>query len=277
MNNEEKIFREFKDRMFNYSEQPKQELWQNINDKLHSDKTKYICLAAVTGSLIIVAGVAALVLAPAVNKTENSVVKTAANTANAADNSLQALTDNTVSIIDEEKTLQQTPKTDIKENINYKEESSVAESTAENVKPSEQNLTSVQQTEVLPAAKEENTSVKQPGVNPKSNTVPAKAGSTGQVSDVVMAKLVLPNAFQPSSPDERINTFKPAYRDVASYEMKIFSRNGKCLFTTTDITKGWDGRINSGNAEAGVYIYMYKCTDADGKNLSDQGTFMLMR
>ncbi len=87
-------------------------------------------------------------------------------------------------------------------------------------------------------------------------------------------KLYVPNAFTPNSPTN--NIFKPAYRDLKSYEMKIYSRSGSLLFTSKDISHGWNGTVKGSLGKAGVYVYVINFTDTTGKKHSQKGSFMLI-
>lgn len=55
--------------------------------------------------------------------------------------------------------------------------------------------------------------------------------------------------------------FRPVFRNVAEYRLRIFNRSGKLVYSSTDIHKGWDGYIENGQLSLqGVYIWR-----ADGK------------
>ena len=94
---------------------------------------------------------------------------------------------------------------------------------------------------------------------------------------VAEEKLFIPNAFEPLSNDDRLRIFKPAYREVKNYEMQIFSRNGKKIFSSKDIALGWDGKINGRLADKGTYIYYIKYEDINGKVHNQNGTLWLNR
>jgi gliding motility-associated-like protein len=67
---------------------------------------------------------------------------------------------------------------------------------------------------------------------------------------------VLPNAFTPNG-DGKNDAFKVIVNDPSKVELKlfqIFSRNGKLMFSTSNISEGWDGRYNGVIQDMGVYF-----------------------
>lgn len=71
--------------------------------------------------------------------------------------------------------------------------------------------------------------------------------------------LYRPNAFTVSAINEENNRFYTTPSDGAiinSFEMNIFNRWGNRVYSTNDITAGWDGSFNGGrSANPGVYVY----------------------
>lgn len=75
----------------------------------------------------------------------------------------------------------------------------------------------------------------------------------------VICKAYLPNAFSPN--DDGINdTFEPSFGECkpVSYEMKIFNRWGKMVFSTESFEEGWNGKINDKEAASDLYAYYIK-------------------
>ena len=108
-------------------------------------------------------------------------------------------------------------------------------------------------------------------VTHKSN----KVDNSAEMELVNQGNLYVPNAFTPT--ESTNNVFKPAHRDLANYEIEIFSRNGKKVFSSTDIDNGWNGRINGNIADKGVYVYVIKYVDLEGMNHTQKGSLMLVR
>jgi gliding motility-associated-like protein len=67
----------------------------------------------------------------------------------------------------------------------------------------------------------------------------------------------IPNSFTPNG-DNINDTFSPKGVGIKKYKMEIFDRWGALLYTTTDITMGWDGRYKSSGDFLPVGVYIYK-------------------
>jgi hypothetical protein len=52
---------------------------------------------------------------------------------------------------------------------------------------------------------------------------------------------------------------------------------GYLVFDTSDYQKGWSGKTNGELQPAGVYVYMIRFTDEDGKEVVKNGTLLLIR
>ena len=91
--------------------------------------------------------------------------------------------------------------------------------------------------------------------------------------------LVLPNAFTPNG-DNNNDEFKIAASNMLGktsfMSFEIFNRNGKSMFRTEDITKGWDGR--SGGVIQDMGIYFVKLVKMkDGKQVVETTPFYLLK
>lgn len=66
------------------------------------------------------------------------------------------------------------------------------------------------------------------------------------------------NAFTPNG-DGRNDVFKPILNcPSTNYSFIIVNRYGEIIFSTTNTTSAWDGRINNSEQEVGVYYYLIK-------------------
>ena len=54
---------------------------------------------------------------------------------------------------------------------------------------------------------------------------------------------------------------------IAEYSMDIFDRWGNHIFNTTQIEKGWDGKVEGAKevSQQDVYVYLVKLTDIFGQ------------
>lgn len=87
----------------------------------------------------------------------------------------------------------------------------------------------------------------------------------------------LPNAFIPEG-----NKFQSRFglknsQIVKLTEFSIFDRWGVKVFTTTDPTKEWDGKVNDQVAPMGVYVWIVDGFCNSGKRIKQQGNVTLMR
>ncbi len=82
----------------------------------------------------------------------------------------------------------------------------------------------------------------------------------------------MPNAFSPNG-DGVNDIFRiPANVTFQLEEFSVFNRWGKKVFSTTDISKGWNGD----NAVNGTYVYLIT-GKLDGKRTVFNGAFVLAR
>jgi gliding motility-associated-like protein len=89
--------------------------------------------------------------------------------------------------------------------------------------------------------------------------------------------IVLPNGFTPNG-DGQNDVFIHHSRGVDKIiEFSIFNRWGEKLFTTNDITVGWDGTYKGVAQEMGTYVYAILAIMKDTNQKSFKGNFMLIR
>lgn len=66
--------------------------------------------------------------------------------------------------------------------------------------------------------------------------------------------IYLPNAFTPNG-DGLNDIFHAKGHYISKFEINIFDRWGELIFSSNDITKGWDGTVKGKIAENGVYVW----------------------
>ncbi|HRS54096.1 MAG TPA: PKD domain-containing protein, partial [Bacteroidales bacterium] len=87
-----------------------------------------------------------------------------------------------------------------------------------------------------------------------------------------------PNAFTPN--ENGINDIWKPYGvniDPDNYELYIYDRWGKEIFFTRDINQGWDGTINNTPAQEGIYNWLCKVKELNGKKHIYKGRITLYR
>lgn len=85
--------------------------------------------------------------------------------------------------------------------------------------------------------------------------------------------LYVPNAFTPND-DGNNDVFLPKGLGIQEehYKMQIFDRWGEVVYTSTEFSKGWDGKIKGADfIKADVYVYKITCRDINGKTLEFVG------
>lgn len=87
-------------------------------------------------------------------------------------------------------------------------------------------------------------------------------------------KVFIPSAFSPDG-DDLNDRFIPNvnFIDPLDYELIIFNRMGRLLFTTNDPSEGWDGQ----GQPLGVYAYLLKLHNSLGDELVFSGRVNLIR
>jgi gliding motility-associated-like protein len=90
--------------------------------------------------------------------------------------------------------------------------------------------------------------------------------------------VVCPNAFTPNT-DGTNDYFQPLVFGLFQTEIfDVFNRWGQLVYTTNDITKGWDGKHNGKESEIGVYVYYLKGRSlTTGKQYFLKGNVTLLR
>jgi gliding motility-associated-like protein len=105
---------------------------------------------------------------------------------------------------------------------------------------------------------------------------------TGSDSIVVTQKtdclpLAIPNTFTPNN-DGRNDIFKPIINlEIVDYNMVIFNRWGQKIFESNNISVGWDGNIATATPQQGVYVYLIRYKNYQGKWNQFKGTITLLQ
>lgn len=288
MEDMDKNFEEFRERLKNFSEQPPEAMWDNISKQVAKPRHTGLVVSIVAVTLVLAGFVALLVSAP-----KGSTSKTS-QTLSQTKNTENLLAVNT-SKSEQSKTpfySAKTPK-EINETPFYSDETAKEQnhSAATNLQGENLQISTVQ-------TKQENASSKNPNIiaaEPKKvekirngNPLPQKTASINrelktdtqkapEISqrDTVRSQLFVPNAFTPLS--DKNNLFKPAQADVSDYRMNIYNRQGVLLFDSEDITHGWDGRSKGEVCPSGTYVYVISFRDTEGKPHTQKGTLMLLK
>ena len=288
MEDMDKNFEEFRERLKNFSEQPPEAMWDNISKQVAKPRHTGLVVSIVAVTLVLAGFVALLVSAP---KGSTSKTSQALSQTKNTENSLAVNTSKS----EQSKTpfySAKTPK-EINETPFYSDETAKEQnhSAATNLQGENLQISTVQ-------TKQENASSKNPNIiaaepkkvekNRNGNPLPQKTVSINrelktdtqkapEISqrDTVRSQLFVPNAFTPLS--DKNNLFKPAQADVSDYRMNIYNRQGVLLFDSEDITHGWNGRSKGEVCPSGTYVYVISFRDTEGKPHTQKGTLMLLK
>ena len=83
-------------------------------------------------------------------------------------------------------------------------------------------------------------------------------------------------AFTPNNDGlNDVLNFFPVGMDIA--RLNIFNRWGQLVFTTSDISIGWNGKVKGLIQDTGIYTWMVKAKDYTGNTIIKKGTVLLIR
>ncbi len=95
--------------------------------------------------------------------------------------------------------------------------------------------------------------------------------------DYVNDETFIPSGFTPNG-DGVNDEFKPVnMRSQRLLQFRVYDRWGHCVFNTTDINKGWDGKYNGNVMDSGVFTYIIQVALPDGTQKTYRGDVTLLR
>ena len=74
----------------------------------------------------------------------------------------------------------------------------------------------------------------------------------------------IPNSFTPNQ-DGFNETWNAFGIGITEFHVQVFNRWGQLLFTSDDLSKGWDGTYSGSKVQQGVYIYKATVRDLFNK------------
>jgi gliding motility-associated-like protein len=92
-----------------------------------------------------------------------------------------------------------------------------------------------------------------------------------------IANIYMPNAFSPNG-DGKNDVFRVVSAGSVTMEVfNVYNRLGELVFSTKDISKGWDGNINGQPADVGSYYWYVSASSPCTDNLFKKGYVILVR
>ncbi|HOY39565.1 MAG TPA: gliding motility-associated C-terminal domain-containing protein, partial [Bacteroidales bacterium] len=94
---------------------------------------------------------------------------------------------------------------------------------------------------------------------------------------VVAYSLEVPSAFTPLGPEVNSVVYAKGFGIKHFIEFRIFNRWGEEVFSTDDITKGWDGYYKGELQNIDTYKYFVRAEMWNGEIFERKGDILLMR
>lgn len=90
-------------------------------------------------------------------------------------------------------------------------------------------------------------------------------------------KFYIPNAFTPNN-DGHNDILKPTvFGNVIGYHFSVYNRWGQLVFQTSDLNKGWDGRLDGIPQPTGTYVWNCRFQQVGKKQEDKEGAVLLVR
>ncbi len=101
------------------------------------------------------------------------------------------------------------------------------------------------------------------------------ADTTYKVIYMMSEELWIPNVFTPMADNN--NLFEIKARNLHTYNIQIYNRNGEMIYESNDINKPWNGRYNNVMCMKGAYVYVIRYSNVNNPNnvLIRKGTVLL--
>ncbi|ULQ56771.1 PKD domain-containing protein [Flavihumibacter rivuli] len=88
--------------------------------------------------------------------------------------------------------------------------------------------------------------------------------------------IFVPNAFTPGKSTNTV--FRPIPVGISQLEyFRVYNRWGQLVFSSSEATKGWDGKVGGQDQATGTYVWMVQGKDFTGKTIFKKGTVVLIR
>ncbi len=89
--------------------------------------------------------------------------------------------------------------------------------------------------------------------------------------------VLVPSAFTPNS-DGLNDLLRPRYNGIRHLDyFSVYDRWGELVFKTTDVTKGWDGKVKGQLQGNGTFVWIISAEGVDGKKFQLRGTTTIIK
>lgn len=89
--------------------------------------------------------------------------------------------------------------------------------------------------------------------------------------------IIYPTAFSPNGDGKNDVLFALGGSGAKDISIQVWNRWGQLVFSTSDLTKGWDGNFQGTPAQVGVYAYVIKYTNNKDESKLVKGNLTLIR
>lgn len=105
------------------------------------------------------------------------------------------------------------------------------------------------------------------------------AGIRFETEVTVVVVPYIPNAFTPNGDglNDEFKILGLPPEDITLFNIQIFDRWGKAVFTSSDIRKGWNGMLNGEYCETGLYTWVIFYETGNRTKNSNKGSVLLIR
>lgn len=278
----DKNYEQFRQRLQDYEQQPDERLWEQMSKELRKSKFSYLAVSVIAAAVLLLGFVGVLLFTPVATSNKIASIENPIETV-ALHN---AENETPIRQNESAKEKNETPihfAETAKENASIAEaESQVSATVNPMAAPVVRNesehlpMQSMRQHNAPPAAQIAKETVSERAKEEPAESVElTKSSSDNAIGDTVRTQLFIPNAFTPGKSTN--NIFKPAYAEVSSYRMDIYNSRGVLVFTSDDISRGWNGTFYGKDALQGGYYYIVKFIDVKGNIRTQKGSLMLIR
>jgi gliding motility-associated-like protein len=99
---------------------------------------------------------------------------------------------------------------------------------------------------------------------------------SNRITIIKNPNLFYPTAFTPNN-DDLNDIFNVYGQFIDEFEMSIFNRWGELMYTTTNISEGWDGTFKGNQMPEGTYTFIVRIQDRAGRHIKESGSVLLLR
>jgi gliding motility-associated-like protein len=88
--------------------------------------------------------------------------------------------------------------------------------------------------------------------------------------------IFVPSAFTPGGVTNSV--FRPLPVGIANFQFfRIYNRYGQLVFSTSQASRGWDGRVNGRVQDPGTFVWTVQGVSYQGRTIFHKGTVVLVR